>query len=95
MKRTLIQIAVAGSSVVAACLCLAIGPANGQAVGASVVAVATPEEAVSAITARDEYLNAVTPADVSIWLHQPGSAADIDAALTYARRRIDHPLLPV
>lgn len=72
--RTLVQIA--GSGVMAACLCLAIGPAHGQTAALS---VATSEEAIAAITARDEYLNAVTPADVSIWLHQPGSAADIEA----------------
>jgi hypothetical protein len=60
-------------------MCLVACATNPQVAAPSGVTLATPEEATAAITARDEYLAAVTAADVSIWLHQPGSSADLDA----------------
>lgn len=59
-------------------VCLTACATHGETT-APLVTVATADEAAAAITARDEYMSAVTAADVSIWLHQPGSAADIDA----------------
>lgn len=60
-------------------LCLAACATSAGTNPPSHVTLATVDEATNAITARDEYLTAVTAADVSIWLHQPGSSADIDA----------------
>ena len=62
---------------------LAACATNPQNAAPSRVTLATTEESTTAITARDEYLTAVTAADVSIWLHQPGSPADIDALARY------------
>lgn len=66
------------SVLMAACLA-ACATSGGTAAPSGIVGLATVEQATAAITARDEYLNVVTAADVSIWLRRPGSAVDRDA----------------
>ncbi|MEZ5956397.1 MAG: hypothetical protein R3C27_04205 [Hyphomonadaceae bacterium] len=74
MLKRILSVAVAG-------LWLAAASASGQT-GPSVV-LATQQEGAAAISARDEYMDAVTAGDVSIWLHQPGHARDVDALANY------------
>lgn len=67
--------------VVIASAWLGAGAASGQT--APAIALATQQEGAAAISARDEYMSAVTAGDVSIWLRQPGSGADTDALAQY------------
>lgn len=60
---------------------LAAAPAGAQT--PPTIHLATQEEAAAAISARDEYMNTVNAADVSIWLRRPGSPADVDALSQY------------
>lgn len=62
-------------------LCIALGacahePASqAPAAAASRFALATREQAAAAISERDEYLRALSPADLSIWLHRTDDQA--------------------
>lgn len=62
-------------ALLAACFSLAAP----SVASAAEFTLASEQEAAAAISAPDEYLEAVTSTDISIWLRQPNSVADRDA----------------